>query len=56
MSHRNKQDLLKQIEKLRKQMNDLAKEKPLTDPEIIKISQHLDLLLNDYEYLKNKGF
>ena len=41
-----------QIEKARKQLNELAKEKPLSDPKVVKKSKFLDLLLNEYERLK----
>ena len=40
--------LLKPIEQLRKELNQLAKHKPLTDPEVVKLSQRLDRLLNEY--------
>jgi hypothetical protein len=43
---RNK--LLYVIEKLRQQLNELAKNKYLTDPEVVRLSQRLDRLLNKY--------
>lgn len=47
------EDINNQIEKVRKQLNELAKEKPLTDPKIVETSQLLDELLNQYERLKD---
>lgn len=51
MPHNNIEVLLEQIEKNRKQMIDMVKKKPLTDPDIIKVSQKLDELLNEYKRL-----
>jgi hypothetical protein len=36
------------IEEMRKELNQLGERKPLTDPEVIKLSQRLDRLLNEY--------
>lgn len=55
MVNHNNQELLKRIEQLREQMNDLSKTTALNDPAIIKISQHLDGLLNEYELYKNQS-
>lgn len=40
--------LLIQIEQLRQQLNELHKNKNLTDPEVIVASQMLDAVLNEY--------
>jgi hypothetical protein len=40
--------LLKPIEETRQELNQLGKRKPLTDPEVVKLSQKLDRLLNEY--------
>jgi len=52
MTNKKLEDINNQIEKARKQLNELAKEKPLSDPKVVEISQLLDLLLNEYERLK----
>ena len=54
MSKYSIQELAKLIEKTRKEMIDLSKEKAFSDPEIIKISQKLDALLNELERLKEE--
>lgn len=43
-----KRYLIKPIEEMRKELNQLGKRKPLTDPEVVKLSQKLDQLLNEY--------
>lgn len=43
--------LLKYIEETRKELNHLGMCKSLTDPEVINLSQRLDLLLNEYHRL-----
>lgn len=53
MSNNKIDDIKNQIEKLRKQLYELAKEKSLSDPEVVETSQRLDDLLNEYERLKN---
>ncbi|WP_434511100.1 Spo0E family sporulation regulatory protein-aspartic acid phosphatase [Desulfitobacterium sp. AusDCA] len=40
------------IEETRRKLLSLGKSKALTDPEVIKLSQHLDKLLNRYEALR----
>ena len=40
--------LLKLIEEMRSELNQLGKRKPLTDPEVVDLSQKLDALLNEY--------
>ncbi|BAU28239.1 Spo0E like sporulation regulatory protein [Aneurinibacillus soli] len=45
------EELLKQIEELRRTLNSLATEKSLSDPEVLTASQMLDALLNEYEKL-----
>ena len=52
MSNYNMKELCKQIETTRKQMTELSREKSFCDNEMIKISQKLDTLLNEYERLK----
>lgn len=52
MSNYNTKKLCKQIETARKQMTELSREKSFCDYEMIKISQKLDTLLNEYERLK----
>ncbi|WP_018392604.1 MULTISPECIES: aspartyl-phosphate phosphatase Spo0E family protein [Bacillaceae] len=42
-----------QIEKLRTYLNELTKEKSLSDPEVVETSQMLDALLNEYDRLNN---
>ena len=54
MTNKKLEDMDNQIEKVRKQLNELAKEKSLSDPKVVETSQLLDLLLNEYERLKNK--
>lgn len=41
-------EVLVLIEKLRAQLIDLAQQKPLVDPEVVKLSQMLDSFLNLY--------
>ncbi len=41
--------LLEQIEQTKKELNTLTKEKTLTDSEVVKVSQALDVLLNKLE-------
>lgn len=43
------EEILKSIEELRVKLNKLAKNKSLTDPEVISASQMLDALLNEYQ-------
>ena len=40
--------LLEIIEEVRSELNILGSRKPLTDPDVIKLSQKLDHLLNQY--------
>lgn len=47
MEYRNSR-LCKFIEEMRKELNQLGDRKPLTDPEVVKLSQRLDELLNKY--------
>lgn len=42
------------IEQMRSRLHDTVKDKCLTDPEIIKISQELNDMLNKYERLLNR--
>ncbi|KAB8138588.1 aspartyl-phosphate phosphatase Spo0E family protein [Gracilibacillus oryzae] len=47
-------ELMSKIEKLRKEMTDVALTKGITSKESLNISQELDRLLNDYEYYRKK--
>ena len=40
------------IEEMRKELNQLGNRKPLNDPDILKLSQKLDGLLNEYQKLQ----
>ncbi|MCJ8007313.1 Spo0E family sporulation regulatory protein-aspartic acid phosphatase [Lederbergia wuyishanensis] len=51
MKNKQIEELSQQIQHLRKQLNELAKAKVLSDPEVIETSQKLDGLLNDFELL-----
>lgn len=44
----------KQIEELRQELNQLAKERELTDPEVVAASRMLDAALNEYYRLLQK--
>lgn len=48
-------DLCELIEEVREELIRLGTVKPFTDPEVIRISQRLDLLLNEYEYLSQSS-
>ncbi|MEA4902795.1 aspartyl-phosphate phosphatase Spo0E family protein [Desulfitobacterium sp.] len=41
------------IEIMREELIQLGMSRPFTDPEVIRVSQDLDQLLNEYEYLKH---
>lgn len=43
------EEILKTIEELRAKLNKAAKEKSLTDPEVLSASQMLDAALNEYQ-------
>lgn len=43
--------ILNQIEVIRNQLNDLADKKELTHPEVVRLSQELDKILNKYHLL-----
>lgn len=47
-------ELQEKIEELRKRLNDLAIGKQFTDPEILKASQELDVLLVKYQKILNE--
>ncbi|WP_242966875.1 aspartyl-phosphate phosphatase Spo0E family protein [Desulfosporosinus sp. FKA] len=47
--------LISLIEDARRKLNDSAKSKSLTDPEIVNMSQCLDRLLNEYYLMKELG-
>lgn len=46
------EELKKQIEALRKEMNEMGKNRSYTDSELVKKSQELDKLLNKYYEIK----
>ncbi|CUH95854.1 hypothetical protein P22_1940 [Propionispora sp. 2/2-37] len=46
--------LLKEIEELRKKINNIDTINKLTDPEILKVSHELDALLTKYQKLISK--
>lgn len=48
-------ELQEMIEKMRDKLHEIAKGKSLTDMEVVRASQMLDVLLNEYQQmLKNK--
>ena len=47
--------LLHMIEESRRQMNEFARDRCLTDPDIVRISQGLDHLLNQYYAMVRKN-
>ena len=47
-------NLVSEIERLRKEMSEVALQKGITSKESLDISQKLDKLLNDYELNKHK--
>ncbi|GAB2555043.1 hypothetical protein GCM10026983_23340 [Gracilibacillus alcaliphilus] len=47
-------NLVNEIERLRKEMSEVALQKGITSKESLAISQKLDKLLNDYELNKQK--
>lgn len=48
--------LLEQIEQTKKELNTLTKEKTLTDSEVVKVSQALDVLLNKLEDIEKINY
>jgi PII-like signaling protein len=46
--------LIKQIEFSRQQMNELSKQLPLIAQEVVKLSQEIDQLLNEYQRINEK--
>ncbi len=47
-------ELLKQIEELRRMLEEMVAEKGTTDPEVVVASQMLDAVLNEYYRLLRK--
>jgi len=43
-----KLNALKRIEKLRLEMQEIASDKELTDPRVVRVSEKLDVLINKY--------
>lgn len=41
--------LMLRIERLRRQLNQYAKDRSLTDPDVVRLSKRLDRLLNEYQ-------
>lgn len=50
----DEKQLYVEIEKRRKEMNRISKQKPLTSPDIINISKELDDLLNQWQSLHER--
>lgn len=50
----SEKDLLKQIEWLRRKLNDFAISRSLVDQEVVNLSQRLDRLLNQYHGIKKE--
>lgn len=46
-------ELQEMIEKLRDKLHEISQAKPLTDAEVIRASQMLDVLLNEYQRMLN---
>ena len=44
----------KQIEELRKQMQKIASDKDLTDPRVVRVSEKLDILINEFYLSQEK--
>lgn len=47
-------DLVSEIEKKRREMEDLALEKGLGSPEVLKVSEELDQLLNQFQKVSQR--
>lgn len=45
-------DLRELIEEVREELIQLGMSRPFTDPEVVRMSQRLDRLLNEYDYLR----
>lgn len=45
----NMKEILEKIELLRQELNEIGRKKSILDEEVIRISQHLDHLLNIYQ-------
>ena len=50
MNNRISSELIMNIEKKRRELNDLVIEKEILDPQIIEKSEELDKLIYDYEF------
>lgn len=46
--------VLEQIEKLRLEMQEIALDKDLTDPRVVRVSERLDLLINEFYIAKRR--
>lgn len=45
---------LEMVERLRHEMNEIASQKSISDPEVLTISKKLDEILNEYQKLLRK--
>jgi hypothetical protein len=46
--------ILEKMEKLRQEMNEVATQKSINDPEVLVVSKKLDEILNQYQELLHK--
>lgn len=52
---RDLEEIMKLIDELRRKLHSKSEGKPLTDPEVVKVSQELNKVLNEYyRLLKEK--
>lgn len=49
-----KSAVLEQIEELRLEMQKIASDKALTDPRVVRVSQRLDVLINQFYFGQKK--
>ena len=47
------QTSLDKVEKIREQLHIVVKDRALTDPEVVVVSQQLDQALNEYRYISS---
>ena len=47
-------ELMVHIEELRKQMQKIASDKDLTDPRVVRVSEKLDILINEFYLSQEK--
>lgn len=53
MTNKRRSELIMNIEKIRRELNELVMVKEILDPQIIKKSEELDKLIYDYEFQNN---